>query len=149
MNPMALKQQGFEPAQAHYLTFLPVQAESCWAQRGSDGATRVATRPRMHPGRGTKMASTHEPVAVLGIGAMRHGMAVFACWHPADRVESQPRGDPGPGRAWRGTSPTLPSTPRASRHRRPMLTPSPGRQPNCSPSPSLNMGTYRDPLRHL
>ena len=38
----------------------------------------VVTHPRIHPGRRLKMASTDEPVAVLGIGAMGHGMAISA-----------------------------------------------------------------------
>ena len=38
----------------------------------------VVTHPRTHPGRGLKMSSTDEQVAVLGIGAMGHGMAISA-----------------------------------------------------------------------
>ena len=47
-------------------------------QPGSDAAMLVATHPRTHPGRGLKMSSTDEQVAVLGIGVMGHGMAISA-----------------------------------------------------------------------
>ena len=47
-------------------------------QPRSDAAIRVATHPRTHPGRGLKMSSTDEQVAVLGIGAMGHGTAISA-----------------------------------------------------------------------
>src|SRR5271156_3819211 len=45
---------------------------------GTVGAMLVGLVPSNHPARGRTMARTHEPVAVLGIGAMGRGMATSA-----------------------------------------------------------------------
>ena len=58
------------------------------------------------------MAATHEPVAVLGIGAMGHGMATSALRAGIPTIVWNRRtgGDPGPRRAGRGGRRDAPPT---------------------------------------
>ena len=64
----------------HEQYVLPVAAEAHASRSGGRASERDAGRTRnyTHPAKGRLMAGAHEPVAVLGIGAMGHGMAASA-----------------------------------------------------------------------